>query len=80
MSDVILFDPRGVFSSLDHDLIKRHQEYIAAAKKQSNGQLDRLVIFTIAPKTCFRIYSQGLIEIHGLNSISFFRSKFFLKK
>jgi glycosyltransferase involved in cell wall biosynthesis len=72
MSDLILFDPRGVFSTLDHDLIKRHQEYIAAAKKQSNGQLDRLVIFTIAPKTCFRIYSQGLIEIHGLSSISFF--------
>ena len=72
MSDVILFDPRGVFSTLDHDLIERHQEYIVAARKQSNGKLDRLVIFTKAPKTCFRIYSQGLIEIHGLSSISFF--------
>jgi glycosyltransferase involved in cell wall biosynthesis len=72
MSDVVLFDPRGVFSTLDLDLIKRHQEYIAAASKQSNGELDRLVIFTKAPKTCFRIYSQGLIEIHGISSISFF--------
>ncbi len=72
MSDVILFDPRGVFSSLDYDLIRRHQEYIAAARKQSNGELDRLVIFTKAPKTCPRIYSQGLIEIHGLSSTSFF--------
>ena len=74
MSDVILFDPRGVFSTLDHNLIERHQEYIAAARKQSNGELDRLVIFTKAPKTCSRIYSQGLIEIHGLSSISFFNA------
>jgi glycosyltransferase involved in cell wall biosynthesis len=72
MSDVILFDPRGVFSSLDHDLINRHQEYIAAAREQSNGELDRLVIFTKAPKTCSHIYSQGLVEIHGLSSISIF--------
>ena len=72
MSDVILFDPRGVFSSLDHDLINRHQEYIAAAREQSNGELDRLVIFTKAPKTCSHIYSKGLVEIHGLSSISIF--------
>jgi glycosyltransferase involved in cell wall biosynthesis len=72
MSDVILFDPRGVFSTLDHDLIERHQEYVAAARKQSNGELDRLVIFTKSQKTCFQIYSKGLIEIHGLNSTSFF--------
>ncbi len=69
---MILFDPRGVFSTLDHDLIERHQEYVAAARKQSNGELDRLVIFTKSQKTCFQIYSKGLIEIHGLNSTSFF--------
>lgn len=74
MSDVILFDPRGVFSSLDHDLIHRHQEYIAAAREQSNGKLDRLVIFTKAPKTSFHIYSLGLVEIHGLSSNSIFRA------
>lgn len=73
MSEVILFDPRGVFTSLDHDLINRHQEYIAAARDQSNGELDRLVIFTKAPKTCSHIYSDGLVEIHGLSSISIFR-------
>lgn len=72
MSDVILFDPRGVFSSLDLDLIHRHQEYIAAARDQSNGELDRLVIFTKAPKTCPRIYSEGLVEIHGLSTSSVF--------
>ena len=73
MSDVILFDPRGVFSSLDHDLINRHQEYIAAAREQSNGELDRLVIFTKAPKPFSEIYSHGLVEIHGLSSIFIFR-------
>jgi len=70
MSDVLFFDPRGTFSALDRDLISRHKEYISAARVESSGVLNRLVVFTFVTGSSRQIYSDGLILIIGLNSLS----------
>jgi len=46
MSDVLMFDSRGTFASLNSDLIDRHRIYIRSAKQESNGRIERLVVIT----------------------------------
>ena len=67
MSDVVLFDPRGSFSSLDQDLIDRHKEYVLAAREFPLTSISRLVVLTGKTKQVGILYRDEALIIIGCN-------------
>ena len=67
MSDVVLFDPRGSFSSLDQDLIDRHKEYVLAAREFPLTSISRLVVLTGKTKQVGILYRDDALIIIGCN-------------
>ena len=67
MSDVVLFDPRGSFSSLNQDLIDRHKEYVLAAREFPLTSISRLVVLTGKTKQVGILYRDDALIIIGCN-------------
>jgi len=67
VSDVVLFDPRGSFSSLDQDLIDRHKEYVLAAREFPLTSISRLVVLTGKTKQVGILYRDDALIIIGCN-------------
>jgi glycosyltransferase involved in cell wall biosynthesis len=67
VSDVVLFDPRGSFASLDQDLIDRHKEYVLAAREFPLTSISRLVVLTGKTKQVGILYRDDALIIIGCN-------------
>jgi glycosyltransferase involved in cell wall biosynthesis len=65
MGDVVLFDPRGSFSTLDKDLISRHKEYLKASREFPASPISRLVILTGKVERSGILYHEDNLIIVG---------------
>ena len=65
MGDVVLFDPRGSFSTLDKELISRHKEYLQASREFPASPISRLVILTGKVERSGILYHEDNLIIVG---------------